>query len=77
MKVGFNDSIFCQNDKMASIWSTSQSIIRPLAITFEKAEEMFLNKAFLHHYSRFGISEDVFKSKFEDIAQIIINYESI
>lgn len=58
-------------------YSVSQSVLKPIKSAYNKACDMMENKAFLHHYSRFGIGEEEMSESIMDVAQIITNYESL
>jgi hypothetical protein len=58
-------------------YSTSQSILRPLQRTLQKAHDMLDNRAFLHHYQKFGLEESAFRDRFADMAQVVHNYQSM
>jgi hypothetical protein len=68
---------FQGHERAAAIWSNSASSARPLRRALSKAECMFENGAFLHHYERFGLARDDFAERFADVEQVVMNYESL
>jgi hypothetical protein len=75
--VGRSSTSFHGNERAAAIWSSSRSIAGPLQRTLSKAQSMYDNQAFVHHYRKYGLEDDAFRERFADIAQVIRNYESI
>ena len=57
--------------------SVSRSILRPLTRTLTKAREMLVNRAFVHHYAKFGTDETDFEDRFAIVEQVVTNYEML
>lgn len=52
-------------------------MMQTLAITMDKAYDMFSHGAYLHQYERFGIDRAFFQETFLQIDQITQNYASL
>ena len=63
--------------RSVSLISNSQSILPFLERPVLKAAHMFQSRAYLHQYSRFGISENDFEEAFLSLGQVIQNYRSL
>ncbi|KAA0701884.1 Tubulin delta chain [Triplophysa tibetana] len=60
--------------KSATLVSNSQSLLKPLDNIVRKAWDMFASRAYLHQYTKFGISEEDFLDSFTALEQIISSY---
>jgi hypothetical protein len=63
LRVCVSHSKFNKYDRTATLLSNSQAVVKPLNKVVSKACEMYLSRAFLHHYNKHGISE----GDFEDV----------
>lgn len=63
--------------RSASLISNSQSIIPFLNRPVLKAAHMFQSRAYLHQYTRLGITESDFEESFLTLGQVIQNYQSL
>ncbi|XP_030634479.1 tubulin delta chain [Chanos chanos] len=61
-------------EKSATIVSNSQSLLRPLDNIVKKAWNMFASRAYIHQYTKFGVSEEDFLDCFTTLEQIISSY---
>ncbi|XP_066536240.1 tubulin delta chain [Hoplias malabaricus] len=61
-------------EKSATLVSNSQSLLKPLDNIVRKAWNMFVSRAYIHQYTKFGISEDDFLDSFTMLEQIISSY---
>ncbi|ETO62437.1 hypothetical protein, variant 5 [Phytophthora nicotianae P1976] len=64
-------------DKTGTLISNSKAMLQTLAITMDKAYDMFSHGAYLHQYERFGVDRDFFQEAFLRIDQITQNYSSL
>lgn len=64
-------------DKTGTLISNSKAMLQTLAITMDKAYDMFAHGAFLHQYERFGVDRNFFQEAFLRIDQITQNYSSL
>ncbi|XP_022530066.1 tubulin delta chain isoform X1 [Astyanax mexicanus] len=64
-------------EKSASLVSNSQSLLKPLDNMVRKAWNMFVSRAYMHQYTKFGISEDDFLDSFTTLEQIISSYSHL
>jgi tubulin delta len=62
------------DERSACVWSTSQSIVKPLDHVLSSANEMFQAKAYLHHYTKYDVSLD---NHFIQLEQVLSNYKQI
>lgn len=69
---GFNDT-----ERSMTLLSNSQMLLKPLNSTVHKAWEMFASRAYVHQYSKHGISEDDFVDSFVSLEQVIKNYAGL
>ncbi|EEY69499.1 tubulin/FtsZ family [Phytophthora infestans T30-4] len=70
-------SSFSAYDKTGTLISNSKAMLQTLAITMDKAYDMFSHGAYLHQYERFGVDRDFFQEAFLRIDQITQNYSSL
>jgi hypothetical protein len=68
---------FHHHERSACVWATTSACALPLQRTLRKAESMFDNGAYVHHYHRFGLEEQTFRDRFADVEQVVLNYQSI
>lgn len=61
-------------EKSATLVSNSQSLLKPLDNIVRKAWNMFASRAYVHQYTKFGISEEDFLDSFTALEQIISSY---
>ncbi|XP_072547336.1 tubulin delta chain [Salminus brasiliensis] len=74
----WNSSVpFNGYEKSASLVSNSQSLLRPLDNMVRKAWNMFVSRAYMHQYTKFGITEDDFLDSFTMLEQIISSYTQL
>ncbi|GMF36699.1 unnamed protein product [Phytophthora fragariaefolia] len=62
---------------LTSNYSNSKAMMQNLAITMDKAYDMFSHGAYLHQYERFGVDRAFFQEAFLRIDQITQNYASL
>ncbi|ETK74003.1 hypothetical protein, variant 3 [Phytophthora nicotianae CJ01A1] len=72
-----SNSNFSAYDKTGTLISNSKAMLQTLAITMDKAYDMFSHGAYLHQYERFGVDRDFFQEAFLRIDQITQNYSSL
>ncbi|KAL3656492.1 hypothetical protein V7S43_018639 [Phytophthora oleae] len=72
-----SSSSFNSYDKTGTLISNSKSMLQTLAITMDKAYDMFSYGAYLHQYEQFGIDRDFFQEAFLRVDQITQNYSSL
>lgn len=65
------------HDKVATLASNGQFLIRCIDEAVAKAWKMFNYKAYIHHYKRYGLSEDDFIDCFARTEQVIASYKSL
>ncbi|KAF4085935.1 hypothetical protein AMELA_G00100470 [Ameiurus melas] len=65
---------FSGYEKSATLISNSQSLLHPLDHIVKKAWDMFASRAYIHQYTKFGISEEDFLESFTTLEQIISSY---
>ncbi|KAE8893512.1 Tubulin delta chain [Phytophthora fragariae] len=70
-------SNFNSYDKTGTLISNSKAMVQTLAVTMDKAYDMFSHGAYLHQYERFGIDRAFFQEAFLRIDQITQNYASL
>ncbi|XP_051719707.1 tubulin delta chain isoform X2 [Ctenopharyngodon idella] len=61
-------------EKSATLVSNNQSLLKPLDNIVRKAWNMFASRAYVHQYTKFGISEEDFLDSFTAVEQIISSY---
>lgn len=61
-------------EKSATLVSNSQSLLKPLDNIVRKAWNMFASRAYVHQYTKYGISEEDFLDSFTALEQIISSY---
>ncbi|XP_028817929.1 tubulin delta chain isoform X2 [Denticeps clupeoides] len=61
-------------EKAATLVSNSQSLLKPLDYIVGKAWNMFASRAYIHQYTKFGISEEDFLDSFTVLEQVISSY---
>ncbi|XP_018614256.2 tubulin delta chain isoform X2 [Scleropages formosus] len=64
-------------EKSATLVSNSQSLLKPLDNIVGKAWNMFASKAYVHQYTKFGISEEDFLDSFTALEQVISSYRHL
>ncbi|XP_053502791.1 tubulin delta chain isoform X2 [Ictalurus furcatus] len=65
---------FSGYEKLATLISNSQSLLNPLDHIVKKAWDMFASRAYIHQYTKFGISEEDFLESFTTLEQIVSSY---
>lgn len=76
-------SVWCSNhsfnryEKCCTLVSNSQSCIEPLDKVCGKAWNMFMSRAYLHQYEKYGFSHEDFVNCFLAVEQIVKNYRTI
>ncbi|XP_058269211.1 tubulin delta chain isoform X4 [Hemibagrus wyckioides] len=65
---------FSGYEKLATLLSNSQSLLNPLDNIVKKAWNMFASRAYIHQYTKFGVSEEDFLESFTLLEQIISSY---
>ncbi|XP_007946055.1 tubulin delta chain [Orycteropus afer afer] len=65
---------FNKYEKLATLVSNSQFLVKPLDMIVGKAWNMFASKAYIHQYTKFGIEEDDFLDSFTLLEQVIASY---
>ncbi|XP_036393364.1 tubulin delta chain isoform X2 [Megalops cyprinoides] len=65
---------FNKYEKSATLVSNSQSLLKPLDHMVGKAWNMFASRAYIHQYTKFGISEEDFLDCFTCLEQVISSY---
>ncbi|KAM8853194.1 LOW QUALITY PROTEIN: tubulin delta chain [Synchiropus picturatus] len=65
---------FDKYEKSATLVSNSQALLPPLDHMVGKAWNMFASRAYIHHYTKFGISEEDFLDSFTSLEQVISSY---
>ncbi|XP_051934481.1 tubulin delta chain [Hippocampus zosterae] len=68
---------FNKYEKTATLVSNSQALIEPLDNMVRKAWSMFAARAYIHQYTKFGISEEDFLESFAFTEQIISSYSQL
>ncbi|KAF3847996.1 hypothetical protein F7725_021024 [Dissostichus mawsoni] len=62
---------FNKYEKSATLVSNSQALLRPLDSMVGGAWNMFASRAYIHQYTKFGISEEDFLDSFSSLEQVI------
>ncbi len=57
--------------------SNSQSSVSPLDQVCGRAWNMFSSRAYIHQYSKFGLTQEDFMSSFVAIEQVIKDYKDL
>ncbi|XP_043910467.1 tubulin delta chain [Protopterus annectens] len=68
---------FNKYEKSATLVSNSQCLLKPLDSVVRKAWNMFASKAYVHQYTKHGITEDDFLDSFAVLEQVISSYSSL
>lgn len=68
---------FNDQEKFALLLSNNCQLYKPLNTIVDKAWKMFTHKAYLHQYSKFGLSEEEFVDAFVKIESVIKSYKSL
>ncbi|KAG7471305.1 hypothetical protein MATL_G00123040 [Megalops atlanticus] len=68
---------FNKYEKSATLVSNSQSLLKPLDHMVGKAWNMFASRAYIHQYTKFGISEEDFLDCFTCLEQVISSYKHL
>ncbi|KAL4648518.1 tubulin delta chain isoform X1 [Arapaima gigas] len=64
-------------EKSATLVSNSQALLKPLDSIVGKAWNMFASRAYVHQYTKFGISEEDFLDSFTALEQVISSYRHL
>lgn len=72
-----NERPFNNYEKLASLLSNSQSVVKTLDGMTSKAWKMFGSHAFVHQYMRHGLSEENFLDCFAVMEQTISSYKKL
>lgn len=68
---------FCSYDRSAVLLSNSMSTVNPMVNLMEKAWSMFASRAYVHQYTKHGLTEDDFLDSFAGLEQIISSYKKL
>ncbi|KAF2898071.1 hypothetical protein ILUMI_08114 [Ignelater luminosus] len=68
---------FLDLNRFLVLCTNNNSVCLPVDCVLEEAWSLFTSKAFLHHYKKYDIDEQYFHGAFEDIEEIIRNYNSL
>ncbi|KAM6945952.1 tubulin delta chain [Aplochiton taeniatus] len=68
---------FNKYEKCATVVSNSQALLGPLDRMVGKAWNMFASRAYIHQYTKFGISEEDFLDSFTSLEQITSSYKQL
>lgn len=68
---------FNKYEKSATLVSNSQALLRPLDSMVGGAWNMFASRAYIHQYTKFGISEEDFLDSFSSLEQVISSYKEL
>lgn len=68
---------FCNYNRSAVLLSNSMSVVNPMVNLMEKAWSMFASRAYVHQYTKHGLTEDDFLDSFAGLEQIIANYKKL
>lgn len=60
-----------------SVLSNSNSVVPFLQRVHQRATDLYTNRAYLHQYSAYGVEESDFVTSFQQVGQIINNYQNI
>ena len=72
-----NKRSFCGYDKSAMLLSNSQSPVRSLDSMVGKAWTMFASRAYVHQYTKHGLTEEDFVDSFACLEQVIDSYKQL
>lgn len=65
------------HEKSVSVLSNNQSFVPLLDKTLDKATQMMMEGAYMHHYDKFGVSKDMFHQAFMNCESILAEYQSL
>ncbi|KAJ3590087.1 hypothetical protein NHX12_008041 [Muraenolepis orangiensis] len=68
---------FNKYERSATLVSNSQTLLEPLDNMVRKAWNMFASRAYIHQYTKFGISEEDFLDSFTSLEQVISSYTQL
>uniref|UniRef100_A0A3B5AMK9 Tubulin delta chain n=1 Tax=Stegastes partitus TaxID=144197 RepID=A0A3B5AMK9_9TELE len=68
---------FNKYEKSATLVSNSQALLRPLDDMVGKAWNMFASRAYIHQYTKYGISEEDFLDSFTSLEQVLSSYRHL
>ncbi|XP_072317212.1 tubulin delta chain [Eucyclogobius newberryi] len=68
---------FNKYEKSATLVSNSQSLLKPLDNIVGKAWNMFASRAYIHQYTKHGITEEDFVDSFTSLEQVISSYRHL
>ncbi|XP_032897971.1 tubulin delta chain isoform X2 [Amblyraja radiata] len=68
---------FNKYEKSATLVSNSQCLLKPLDSAVKKAWDMFASRAYVHQYTKHGISEEEFLDSFTTMEQVIASYSNL
>ncbi|KAL0973268.1 hypothetical protein UPYG_G00201240 [Umbra pygmaea] len=68
---------FNKYEKSATLVSNSQALLQPLDYMVGKAWNMFASRAYIHQYTKYGISEEDFLDSFTSLEQVISSYSQL
>ncbi|KAF3692955.1 Tubulin delta chain Delta-tubulin [Channa argus] len=69
--------LFNKYEKSVTLVSNSQALLRPLDNMVRSAWNMFASRAYVHQYTKFGISEEDFLDSFTSLEQVISSYNQL
>lgn len=64
-------------EKTASLLSNSQSPVKIMKPTVQKAWDMFASRAYVHHYLNHGLTEEDFLDSFAALEQVLVSYKRL
>ncbi|KAM9321454.1 tubulin delta chain [Gastrophryne carolinensis] len=68
---------FNKYERLATLVSNSQCMLKPLDAIVEKAWNMFASRAYVHQYTKYGIDEEEFLQCFTTLEQVISSYSRL
>ncbi|XP_022103879.1 tubulin delta chain-like [Acanthaster planci] len=68
---------FSGQEKTASLLSNCQTPLGPLDLVLGKAWDMFAMRAYVHWYTRYGMTEEEFIDCFAGLEQVVQNYKQL
>ncbi|XP_066551891.1 tubulin delta chain [Amia ocellicauda] len=68
---------FNRYEKSATLVSNSQALLRPLDAMVGRAWNMFASRAYVHQYTKFGLSEEDFLDSFTALEQVLSSYSHL
>uniref|UniRef100_A0A8C4X9L5 Tubulin delta chain n=1 Tax=Erpetoichthys calabaricus TaxID=27687 RepID=A0A8C4X9L5_ERPCA len=68
---------FNRYEKLATLVSNSQLLLKPLDSIVGRAWNMFASRAYVHQYIKYGISEGDFLDSFTALEQVISSYSNL